>query len=365
MHTAEGLAEMDVIDATPQPGTGVRRRKVAYVPPKPGTPEWDAGRLKSVGASEVVELMLPTQSRSPFSLYLKKTGQTVRAPEDPRGPQAAGRYFERAIADWYRDTSNGAVAHLSPAWLEHDDQVPVLSATPDFDAFAAPFVRWESDRTHIVEVKLRSGVPQGWGEEGTDQIPLDILVQVHAQLTVTGQSFADVAAFLGGIGLRVYRVHADVDLSARIRQLVHDFWRNHIEPKVEPPLLGPGIDDYVKRKYLRATSEVIREATPEEEALLAHCAKVRAVFEIAEFEKDEAEAVVKNAIAEHKGLAGTGGRALWSNVTRGPTVAWEAVARNLAMLVPDGPAALERQVAAHTEPGGSYRTFRFTPPKEK
>jgi predicted phage-related endonuclease len=345
----------------------VTRRAVAYPPPPPNTPEFHERRFSVVGASEVAALMLPNERRSWFSLFLAKTGQTVRSPEEPRSPQAGGRYFERSIADWYRDTSQGEVTDIAQSWVEHDEQVPQLSASPDFDAFASADA---GDRSHIVEVKLRSGVPQGWGEEGSDDIPLDILVQVHAQLTVTALPYADVAAFLGGIGLRVYRIHSDADIQARIRELVHTFWTRHVEPRVEPPLSGVGVSDYVAQKFLRATSEVIREANADEQALLDQCARAREAYRIAEHARDHADALVQNAIAEHRGLEGAAGRALWFNVKGRRTISEASLRAALERFVRatsnggllDIP--IESIIADATQHGEDYRSFRFTAAKE-
>lgn len=340
----------------------VTRRRVAYPPAIPGSAEWVAQRERVIGASELPALMLPSRTRNPFTLFLSKTGQSTRRDEDPRGVQAGGRYFEASIAQWYCDTEPGPQLSIAPAFVEVDDQCPRLAATPDYDVFED----FHGDRSHILECKLRSGLPQGFGDEGTDQLPDEILLQNHGQLTCVPERipFVITAVFLGGIGLRVYKVHRDEGISNRIREVVSAFDQQFLTPKKEPALDGYGLDEYISRKFLRSTSEVVRTcASPDEERLLEAYCRADSAFTLAKDAKEHAAALLKNAIGESKGLEGKAGRALWSNVNGRASTDWQTIAQTIAQRA-NMDSELPTLIQQHTARAEGHRSLRFTAPKE-
>lgn len=84
----------------------------------------------------------------------------------------------------------------------------------------------------LLEIKT-AGSATGWGEPGSDEIPLHYGVQVHHYLTLTGFEVADVGVLIGGNDFRLYRVERDKLVSEELIEEEHAFWRL-VETR-EPP----------------------------------------------------------------------------------------------------------------------------------
>ena len=331
----------------------VKRQAVAYPALHPGTVEWTERRRKVIGASEVAALFGAEgqdEWKSPFQIWLDKTGQMVEEPRSADSPSSIGSALERPIADIYHRVNREIVGHIQPAWTEHDREVPVLCATPDFDCFNAVS---DSDRSHAVQIKNRGGWPRGWGDQWSDAVPRPVLLQVHAELTVTELPWIDVAVLLSGNQFRCYRIRKDEDISAEIRTVVDTFWRTHVEADVPPTIAGNGASDYFKRKFSQAASEKVRMANGRREVeALERLKAAHAAYDAAEMEKKNSIAVCQSIIGADKGLELVSvGRALWSNTKGRETLDKEELLLELISKL--GRENAEALVSAATKTGGS------------
>jgi predicted phage-related endonuclease len=85
----------------------------------------------------------------------------------------------------------------------------------------------------VVEVKnVRTA--EGWGEPGSDDVPLVYLLQVQHYMVVTGKPVADVAVLIGGSDFRIYEVPADPELQTMLVSGESELWQ-HVTRR-EPPL---------------------------------------------------------------------------------------------------------------------------------
>jgi predicted phage-related endonuclease len=89
----------------------------------------------------------------------------------------------------------------------------------------------------------------GWGEEGTDEIPREYLLQVHHYLTVCDFDVWDVAVLIGR-SFKVYEVERDLEMSEMLIAGEAEFMRRVREG--DPPGLDydhPTARDVVKKLY--------------------------------------------------------------------------------------------------------------------
>lgn len=77
---------------------------------------------------------------------------------------------------------------------------------------------------------------QGWGESGTDLIPLDAMFQVSHYLGVTGFDVFDVAVLLNGHDFRIFHIKRDEGLIATVLAKEVEFWDKHIVPQNPPEI---------------------------------------------------------------------------------------------------------------------------------
>lgn len=189
----------------------------------------------------------------------------------------AGTILEPAVIAWAHQQLGGVV---SGDWRVHENGINACS----LDAMTIDGEPVEAKTTGIVG----PGTPHQWGDEGTDQIPDYYLLQVHAQLMITGARRAWVPALIGGRGFVMYRVEANSALNDAIARASEQFWREHVEQHVPPEGCVPTIEtlkgifrtpgkqtaiaDELAEDYLlkqAAAAEACREAEAAKSALIA------------------------------------------------------------------------------------------------
>lgn len=100
-----------------------------------------------------------------------------------------------------------------------------------------------------------------WGDEGTDVVPQQYLVQASVQMLCSGSDLVHLYALLGGRGLVRYRILRDEELISVIVDHCSRWWDRHIEQGVEPERTGPVPMEIVKR--IRRKPKKVIELGPE------------------------------------------------------------------------------------------------------
>ncbi|WP_213452862.1 lambda-exonuclease family protein [Rhizomonospora bruguierae] len=200
---------------------------VELLPPtgaRPDNPRWHELRRAGLSASEIAAVVGLSPWESAFSLHWRKTnGWKVEQTED----MTNGHRLEAAVADWWAETQdpleNLAVAY---AGLYAHPERPWQLATPDrlvhptCACCAAGCVcglygncadclnaGHGGPPCAVLECKW-TGRWDGWGDDGTDDIPVYYRCQVLWQIDVLGVDEGHVAV-LGPGGFRAYVVRRD------------------------------------------------------------------------------------------------------------------------------------------------------------
>ncbi|MEW2578408.1 YqaJ viral recombinase family protein [Streptomyces syringium] len=179
---------------------------------KPGTPEWDQARAGlCITATEIAAVMglSPPSWQSRFSLWHKKAGLPV-PPFQPSPAMEWGIRHEPTIAAKYAEehpeltlTTTGTWRHADREWQR---------ATPDLIG---------DDR--IVEIKT-AATAEGWGEPGTDEVPIYYRCQVIQQMDVLGgYRRTDFAVLIGNCDYREYTVWFDEADAKLMRDAAEEF----------------------------------------------------------------------------------------------------------------------------------------------
>jgi putative phage-type endonuclease len=207
---------------------------VELLPPSEATPDnprWHELRRAGVTASEIAVVMGLSKWDSPFNLYWSKVNGW--SGEDSE-IMSTGRHLEASIADWWAAENADLLGDppLMRAGLYAHPDRPWQLATPDRKArfrLAGRMV------THgILECKWVAYSWDGWGEPGTDEVPVQYRCQGLWQLDVMGVDEVHIAG-LGPGGFRSYLVRRDEDDLAVMRKAGEDFVRRLAEG-VPPPL---------------------------------------------------------------------------------------------------------------------------------
>ena len=192
-----------------------------------GDPEWLELRRHGVTASEIAVILGLSRWDSPWSLWHRKRGLIG---DDPDTEDASwGRRLEPVIAEAWAEQHTDLT--IAPAGLYRHREREWQMATPDAlvrerrlcarcDAMISPVCTCEIDELTdpplgVLEVKHPYSW-DGWGDDGTDDIPADYLAQVLWQLDVMDLDEAWVAAYtrheMRCYTIRVSAEGADVDL---------------------------------------------------------------------------------------------------------------------------------------------------------
>lgn len=214
----------------------------------PHDERWHQLRRQGVTASEIAVVMGLSPHDSPFNLYWAKTNDWRW---DGNEYTSVGSHLEDAIADWWmaeRDPIEnlcmapaGLYAHPERSWqlatpdrLLHANECVCGVFDPDVLCSCGPT---DGPLLALLECKWVAHSWDGWGEQGTDEIPVHYRAQCLWQLDVMGVDEVFLAA-LGPGGFRHYQVRRDEKDLRAMRAAGAEFMRRLAE---EDP---PGLDGH-------------------------------------------------------------------------------------------------------------------------
>lgn len=174
----------------------------------PGAPEekWLAARREGIGASEIAAVLGLSPWESPFSLYHRKANGWEMSDAEHL---EAGRRAEEMIALWFRDRMDTGIR---PAGLYQNADRPWQLATPDRLVL--------DEATGEVVATLECKHPYSWdgfGDDGTDDIPVYYRAQKLWQLDTLGLDVGYLAAYTQH-RLRIYAIRRDERDLAMMRE---------------------------------------------------------------------------------------------------------------------------------------------------
>lgn len=210
----------------------------------------------------------------------------------------AGTLLEPAVVAWAHQQLGGVV---EGDWRVHENGINACS----LDAMTLDGEPVEAKTSGIVG----PGSPHQWGEPGTDEIPDYYLLQVHAQLLVTGARRAFVPALIGGRGFVMYVVRAHQGLEDQIQRASEQFWTEHVEARIQPDKT-PKLETL---KQLRREPESV-VSIPDGPVELYLAAKAEEKAAVAKAEAAQAELLASLGVAEAGDYSG--GRVWYSEQTR-------------------------------------------------
>lgn len=208
--------------------------QLAIAGPPSYSPEWyamrkfDPERERPVifGASEAAAACNVSNYDTPLSLYLEKRGEYQRefTPEQQERIDF-GHAFETPVADYYDKVTGYCTERNLPLYLSPDHSF--FAATPD--AIANKKQKGNTllpiDRSYwrCVEVKTTnwrmidsSGNDESkFGDPGTDQVPVEYLMQAQQQMGVLGLSVCDIPV-LADAKISIYTINRNDEIITQI-----------------------------------------------------------------------------------------------------------------------------------------------------
>jgi putative phage-type endonuclease len=191
---------------------------------------WLEERRKGVGGSDAAAALGQSRRKTMFELFQEKIGNTnlIEAGGlDGIERIEFGKAMEGVIAAMY-------AKRYSLKLRRHNR----IAQHTKHRFMLASYDRTIDGRREGLECKNVDGLAfrfGEWGEEHSDQVPLEYLMQCHHYLAVSGYEVWHLAACVGGNQLKVYHIERDPEMIDMIVDGEAEFWK-FVERCEAPPL---------------------------------------------------------------------------------------------------------------------------------
>lgn len=189
---------------------------------RPNTPAWHSARRRCISASWAAAACGLSRYKTRLECYLWLKGLLDEAPESDA--MRMGLRLEKVIQDEYTAKTGRHVAAAGSLYVHSD--TPWIGASPD------AFATGDDGDLWLLECKsLTWRLASELGDEGSDEVPIDWLLQVQQQMYVLDCRRADIAVLVDN-RLRIFGVDRDDELIAEMLQQERDLWERvqHDEP---------------------------------------------------------------------------------------------------------------------------------------
>lgn len=207
--------------------------------------------------------------------------------------------------------------------LVHPDH-PWAASSFDYGVSEGESIAW------LLEVKNAGWrMAHKWGDEGTDAVPMDYLLQCHWEAAIASAAlgidlpFTELVAFIGGEEDRVYRIPRDKEMEARLLDIGARFHRDHVVPRVPPPVDGSDACRQLLQEQFPQLRPTMVEAGEEDEAWAERLRAAKEARRAADAEQRLAENHLLEAMAGARGIEGDGWRCQVVEVAAGMVEAYE------------------------------------------
>lgn len=210
------------------------------------TPEWYAARFTGFGASESGAAAGLSKYCTRLELYCRKR-RLIPEVEDTEAMEF-GRHNEPLVAKRGAGKLGIPIRQYPCPMMRHPEH-PFMLATPD--------VILESDE--LLECKTTNfRIARGFGEEGSDYLPDEIVCQGQQQMAVTGLSVCHVAVLIDGRTLKMFRIERNDDLIAGLIRAEAELWeRVQNEDPPEPEWGHASTFDLIRAMHGTVNAEAI------------------------------------------------------------------------------------------------------------
>lgn len=185
------------------------------------TDEQKSKRKNGLGASDSPIIMGYSSYKTPYELYLEKTG-IVDSDDELTEQQYWGHALEPLIIQRFAQETGFEVTF--PDTVYHK-KYPFIFANLD---------GWIASENAVVEAKcVNSFQKKQWDAAESDGIPLNYLIQIAKQVAIMDASKGYCAVLIGGMEYMQFLYERDLELEALIIQADIEFW-HYVTNRIEP-----------------------------------------------------------------------------------------------------------------------------------
>jgi putative phage-type endonuclease len=301
--------------------------------------DWLSRRRHSIGASDSPAILgVESPAGGPWNVYVSKVEGMQQAEKDE---MRAGLIFEPIMRPLLEER---ICKIIKPSVFAKHKEIDFVAATPDgvLPDAVAEYKRVDPSKR------------DDWGDEGTDQIPDHVLVQVAHQMAVLDVPVAYVGV-LFGVRLpgdfKHYVVERDLALERIILTRIRAFWETHILTKTPPSMVGArDVGDFLARRY-PADRRPLAVASDYQGHLIHMLRRATQAVALATAYEERVKNAIKDEIGDQAGLVidGTKDKVTWKKSKGRKSTRWKALAYRLG--------ATQELVDEYTSRGEGTRVF--------
>jgi putative phage-type endonuclease len=240
------------------------------VSPQPGSTEWLTLRRSGLGATDAAVVAGRSRFSGPFDKYQEMRGTS--APKIATEAMQWGIILERPVGlEWARRTGK-KVRHVGYTYFLE----PGIFSHFDFDVV---------DEDAILEVKTASAYGQReWGEQDTDQIPEEYLLQAQHEIACRGPEIKRcyLAVLIGGQKFQKYVVERDDELIGNLLTIERKFL-DDTDAGIPPTIDGTdACSEYLRSRFPKDDGSLLALPERVESDALAYLAVMAEEKDVAE-----------------------------------------------------------------------------------
>jgi len=208
------------------------------------TEEQRAKRHEGLGASDTAIIMGYSSFKTPYQLYLEKTG-ILSTEQELTEAQYWGNALEPLIIKRFAEENNVEVTF--PDTVYH----------PDYPFIFANIDGWIESEEAVIEAKSANSFQRKeWDMALTDGIPLVYLIQLAKQCLITDASRGYCAVLIGGMEYKQFIYERDKALENLILEADLEFWHN-VQNRIPP---DPTTTSDCRLKYPKPNPDKVQDS---------------------------------------------------------------------------------------------------------
>ena len=261
-------------------------------------------RKNFIGASEVASCMGLSPWCTPLKMWCLKTGKIE--PVEETENMEWGTRLEGVVAKKF----------------EEKHEVKLMAYKKRFVHPELPYLSCELDRIivgtdELVEIKTcNAWAAKQWAG---DEIPIQYILQVQAQLGLSGRKKGWFAVLVGGSKYLEKEIEFDAELYSQIVAAVIKFWEVHVVGDSAPMACSDDNETLVDL-FPESRGEIVEITDAEKQAdidtALEHRLEVMKEITAAENEKGLIDAKIKQVIGANAGISTQKYKCTWANQSR-------------------------------------------------
>jgi len=254
-------------------------------------------RKNGIFSTDVAPALGLSKYSTPVQVWMEKCGMHDDLPEQEKSEaQEMGLILEPVIASIYSARQDVRVKPLAGVTLWH----------PKHQFMGSHFDYLRDDSNTLVEIKnFHPARKKEFGEDGSQDVPMDCLVQCVHEAIVWNTRRVDLAVLFGGQQFQIFPLEIDEDTVDMVISREERFWKMVVE-KVAPEPVNP---DETRRLFPRDNGQAIIADTSVYEAyrqLIEVRQQIKNLGEI----KDGLDAFIQNYMGSNSILADHNGTPL-------------------------------------------------------